>query len=226
MVNRTTVNRVLLAVVGLVLLVGALLVLAGGFDAYHRLGVTPPSWWPLTSPHQPLLSNASRTRWRDRGWWWPAVVAGLALLVVLSVCWLAAQLRQSTPAEFELPTGGGGSGPGGGPVLRLRLRGAALASAVQDAALHLPEVTAARVRLFGSPHRARLRAQLLLEPGSDPSAAVTAFRDGPLAHACAAVGGELPLELRIQVAPSAAEHPTRERRARRGRGRKREPRVA
>ncbi|MCC9308260.1 alkaline shock response membrane anchor protein AmaP [Kitasatospora sp. RB6PN24] len=222
--NRTTVNRVLLAVIGAVLLIGALLVLVGGFDVYHRLAVTPPSWWPLISPHQPVLSTASRTRWRDRGWWWPAVVAGFALLVVLSVCWLAAQLRRPEPAEIELPTHGT-------PGLRLRLRGPALSRAVQEAALHLPEVTAARVRLLGHPHlarrRARLRAQLLLKPGSDPSAAVVAFQRGPLTYAYGAVGGELPLELRLQVASSAGEPPALERRARRRRAkeRRREPRV-
>jgi hypothetical protein len=127
-------------------------------------------------------------------------------------------VRRPAPAEFEVPTGGA-------PGLRLRLRGAALSRAVQEAALGLPQVTVARARLMGRSRRVRLRAQLLLEPGGDPSAAVLAFRAGPLRYACAALGAELPLELRVQVAPSAVAHPVRERRARRGRRRKRQPRV-
>ncbi|MFE9426054.1 alkaline shock response membrane anchor protein AmaP [Kitasatospora sp. NPDC006697] len=213
--SRSAVNRVLLALVGLVLLVGALLVLLGGFDAYRRLGVVPPSWWPLTSPDQPVLSHASRTRWHDQGWYWPVVVAGLAVVVLLSLWWLVAQFRRSAVAEFDLRTEGE-------PQLRLRLRAAALTAAVREAALLLPGVAAARVRLVGRRRRLALRAQLLLEPGGDPVAAVKAFRSGPLDHAAAALGSALPLDLRIQVAPQPAEHPVRERRARRGR---RVPRV-
>ncbi|MFF7634522.1 alkaline shock response membrane anchor protein AmaP [Kitasatospora sp. NPDC008050] len=201
--SRATVNRLLLGLVGLVLVLGTLLVLAGGLDLYRHLGVRPPSWWPLSAPGQPVLSTASRTRWRDRGWWWPAVVAGLAAVALLSLGWLVAQLRRPAPAELELPTPGV-------PGLRLRLRGAALAEAVQHAALEVPQVTAARVRLVGRGKRLRLRALLLLEPGARVTRAVREFRAGPLDHAAAALAhqGELPQDLRIQVAPTEVpRHP-------------------
>lgn len=200
--SRATVNRLLLGLVGLVLVLGTLLVLAGGLHVYRHLGVTPPRWWPLTSPGRPVLSTASRTRWRDRGWWWPAVVAGLAAVALLSLAWLVAQLRRPAPAELELPTPGV-------PGLRLRLRGAALAAAVQYAALDVPQVTAARVSLVGGGKGLRLRALLLLEPGARVTRAVREFRSGPLDHAAAALAhqGELPQDLRIQVAPTEPPRP-------------------
>jgi hypothetical protein len=208
LLSRSTVNRVLLALVGVLLLVGGLLVLAGGVDLYARWGLHPPGWWPLTSPSQPVLSNASRTRWHDRGWWWPAVIAGLVLLVVLTGCWLAFQLRRAAPVELELPAGGV-------PGLRVRLRGAALAGAVREAATGLPSIEDATVRLVGRQHRhRRLSAVLLLAPGSDVRAVVHTFRTGPLAHAREAVP-HLPLDLRIRVAPSPAPHHRPHRRRRR-----------
>ncbi|MGF1426268.1 alkaline shock response membrane anchor protein AmaP [Kitasatospora sp. LaBMicrA B282] len=209
--TRATVNRLLIGLIGLLLVLGALLVLAGGFDLYRHLGVTPPGGWPLTRPGQPLLSSASRTRWHDHGWWWPVVVAGLSVVVLLALWWLLAQLRRPAPAELELP-------PVGPPGLRLRLRGAALAEAVQGAALRLPQVTAGRVRLVGRGHRLTLRAQLLLEPGAAVGPVVDAFRTGPAAHAAAALGrtGELPLDLRVQVAPTPIpKHERPQRKARR-----------
>jgi hypothetical protein len=209
--SRATVNRLLLGLVGLVLALGALLVLAGGLNLYRQLGVRPPSWWPLTSPTQPVLSTASRTRWRDRGWWWPAVVAGLAALALLSLGWLVAQLRRPAPAELELPTPDV-------PGLRLRLRGAALAEAIQGAALKQPQVTAARARLVGRGKRLKLRVLLLLEPGARVVEVVRDFRSGPLAHAAVALAheGELPLDLRVQVAPTEQpRHPRPRGRTRR-----------
>ncbi|WP_329568740.1 alkaline shock response membrane anchor protein AmaP [Kitasatospora sp. NBC_01266] len=209
--SRATVNRLLLGVIGVLLVLGALLVLAGGLSLYRHLGVTPPSWWPLTRPGRPVLSTAERTRWRDRGWWWPAVVAGLVALALLALWWLLAQLRRPTPAELELPTAGV-------PGLRLRLRAEALAEAVQGASLELAQVTAARVAPVGRGRRLRLRVILLLEPGAGVPAVVDAFRAGPAAHAAAALGrtGELPLDLRIQVAPTPAPpHPRKRRRGRR-----------
>ncbi len=206
--SRTTVNRVLLGLAGLLLLLGGLLVLAGGLDLYGHWHLSPPSWWPLTSPSQPVLSDASRTRWRDRGWWWPVVIGGLALLLLLALCWLAAQLRRPSPAELRLATPQT-------PGLALRLRGAALAEVIESAAEALPGVESARVRLLGKERRLRARALLLLEPGADVAAAVRAVHAGPLAQARAALGPdtELPLDLRIRVAapPKAPSEHSRRR---------------
>ncbi|PYC65746.1 alkaline shock response membrane anchor protein AmaP [Streptomyces tateyamensis] len=207
--SRSTVNRVVLGLVAVVLLAGALLVLAGGLHLYRRLGVTPPSGWPLTSARQPVLSSAARTRWRDREWWWPAVVGALAVLVLLALWWLAAQLRRPVPAELDRDTADH-------PGLRLRVRSAALVAAVRETAVGLPRVSAARVALTGRPEP-KLRAVLLLEPGTDPGAAVAAFRTGPNTAATATLGSPtpLPLDLRLQVAPTPKPREPRERRRRR-----------
>lgn len=111
MASRTTTNRSLLALVGLILLGGGLLVLFAGFDLYRRLDVAPPAAWPLTGPDDVLLGSADRLRWSDQGWWWwPAVIAALVLTVLLALWWLFAQLRRRRPGA--LPVGGTPRGKG------------------------------------------------------------------------------------------------------------------
>lgn len=104
-----TVNRVLLGLAGLVLVVVGGAVLATG------LGLSVPSWWPWDGTDDVLFSKADRTRWRDEGWWWPTVIAVLAVLVVLALWWLLAQLRRGRLAEVLVD-----SGDGEGALLRGR----------------------------------------------------------------------------------------------------------
>ncbi|MDH6113488.1 hypothetical protein P3T36_001633 [Kitasatospora sp. MAP12-15] len=212
--SRVTVNRVLLGLVGLVLLVVALLVLAGGLNLYRVWHLGQPSWWPLTRPGQPVLSHAARTRWRHREWWWPVVIAVLTLVAAVSFGWLLAQLRRTSPTELALPTPGT-------PGLTLRVRCSALAAVIATGAEALPEVRRARVRLAGRGSRTQLQAQLLLEPGADVAATVRELQAGPVAQARAVTGGQaplpLPLELRLRVASPASgrvrqpRHPHRPR---------------
>ncbi|MFC8450499.1 alkaline shock response membrane anchor protein AmaP [Kitasatospora sp. NPDC057223] len=192
--SRSTVNRVVLAPAGLVLLLGGLLVLAGGLDLYGRLGIDPPGWWPLTSPDQPLFSHASRTRWTDRDWWWPAVVAGLSLLLALGLWWLFAQLRRTAPSTLALPAPADAG-------LRLRLRTRALEEVLESGAEGLAEVGRARVRIAGRPRRLTVRGAVTLAPGGGPAALVEQFDAGPLAAARSSIGlDELPAALRVRVA--------------------------
>ncbi|MDH6134349.1 hypothetical protein P3T37_003752 [Kitasatospora sp. MAA4] len=210
--SRVTVNRVLLGLAGLVLLVGALLVLAGGLDLYRVWHLGQPSWWPLHSPHRPVLSEAARTRWRNRLWWWPVVIGGLTVVAALAFAWLLAQLRRSSPTELALETPQR-------PGLTLRLRRAALIQALEAGAGALPEVARARVRLAGRLPRLQVRAQLLLDPGADVPATVGELEAGPLAQARTVLGGstELPLDLRLRVSgpprtrARAPRHPHRPR---------------
>ncbi|HWU12071.1 MAG TPA: alkaline shock response membrane anchor protein AmaP, partial [Streptomyces sp.] len=145
----TSVNRVLLGLAGLVLLALGGAVLASG------LGLSVPSWWPFGGTDDVLLSRADRTRWRDEGWWWPTVIAVLAVLVVLALWWLLAQLRRGRLAEVLVD-----SGDGEGALLR----GRALEGALADEAGALDGVAGAKAALSGRRTAPRARVRLLLEP--------------------------------------------------------------
>ncbi|MFB7473871.1 alkaline shock response membrane anchor protein AmaP [Kitasatospora sp. NPDC056184] len=204
--SRGTVNRLLLGVVGLVLLAAGVLVLAGGLDLYSRLGVDPPSRWPLTSPDQPVLSARSRSRWAGESWWWPAVIAGLVVVVAGTAWWLVAQLRRSGPTTVVLPTPGA-------PGLRLRLRTRALEEAVETGAVALPEVERVGVRLVRGSRHPRLRAAVRMTPGGDPAALAEHFETGPRAGARTSLGlPDLPADLRIRVVAARPEVTGRRRR--------------
>ncbi|MEV0194020.1 alkaline shock response membrane anchor protein AmaP [Kitasatospora purpeofusca] len=197
--SRTAVNRLLLGVVGAVLLVVGLLALLGGLDLYRRLGLDPPSRWPLASPDRPVLGARARTRWADRSWWWPVVIGGLSLLVLGLGWWLLAQLRRSGPATVLLPTPGVSG-------LRLRLRTRALEEAVESGAVTLPEVERVGVRLVRGRRHPRLRAAVRMTPGGDPAALAEHFETGPRTGARASLGlPELPAELRIRVVAARPE---------------------
>lgn len=191
--SRSAVNRTILAVAGVLLLAGGLLVLAGGLDLYGKLHLHMPGWWPLTSPDQPVVSSASRTRWVDRSWWWPTVFAVLSLAVVGAVWWLAAQLRRSGPSTVALPTPPGAR-------LTLRLRSHALEDAMETETIELPEVVRVRARLTGRRRRLLIRAAVRLQPAASPADLLTAFHTGPLTHARTSLAlPDLPCELRLRV---------------------------
>ncbi|WP_320780813.1 alkaline shock response membrane anchor protein AmaP [Streptomyces sp. CRN 30] len=189
-----TVNRVLLALAGLVLLVLGGSVLAVG------LGVSPPSWWIHDGPHDVLLSDARRTRWRDSGWWWPVVIAVLAVLLLLALWWLVAVLRRRRLAEVLVDTG-----DGEGAVLR----GRALEDACAEEAGRLDGVARADVRLTGRRTAPRARVRLKLEPHVDPGAALDGLTGGALAHARSSAGADaLPTEVRLKGVGHRAERVT------------------
>ncbi|MFD7710077.1 alkaline shock response membrane anchor protein AmaP [Streptomyces sp. NPDC059785] len=186
-----TVNRVLLALAGLVLLVGGGSVLAVG------LGVRPPSWWIHDGPHDVLLSAARRTRWRDAGWWWPTVIAVLAALVLLALWWLSAVLRRRRLAEVLVDTGDGEGA---------LLRGRAVESALSDEAGELDGVERARIRLTGRRTAPRTRVRLLLQPHADPGDTLRRLTAEALAHARDSAGlAALPAEVRLRAARHRAE---------------------
>ncbi|MFE2020587.1 alkaline shock response membrane anchor protein AmaP [Streptomyces sp. NPDC059499] len=186
-----TVNRVLLALAGLVLLVVGGAVLATG------LGVSVPSWWPFDGKDDVLLSRDDRYRWRDEGWWWPAVIAGLAVLVVLALWWLLAQLRRGRLAEVLVD-----SGDGQGALLR----GRALEGVLGNEARTLDGVSDAKVVLTGRRTAPQARVRLLLEPHAAPDQALRGLADEALAHARTSAGlDELPAEVRLKAVKHRAE---------------------
>ncbi|MEV1047417.1 alkaline shock response membrane anchor protein AmaP [Streptomyces sp. NPDC049916] len=188
---RSTVNRVLLALAGLVLVVLGGAVLAAG------LGASVPSWWPWDGKGDVLLSDADRGRWRDEGWWWPTVIAVLAVLVVLALWWLLAQLRRGRLAEVLVDSGDGEGA---------RLRGRALESALAGEAGELDGVSRANAALTGRRTAPRARVRLLLEPHAAPLGTLNAVADGALTHARQSAGlAELPAEVRLKAVRHRAE---------------------
>lgn len=186
-----TVNRVLLAVIGVVLLILGGSVLAVG------LGLDPPSWWIHDGTDDVLLSDSERTRWRDEGWWWPVVIAVLAVLVLLLLWWFVAALRRRRLTEVLVDTGDGEGA---------LLRGRALETVLTDEAATMEGVHRARTHLRGRRNAPAARVRLLLEPHVDPGTALAELTAGALTHARESAGlASLPAEVRLRAAKHRAE---------------------
>ncbi|MEV0981004.1 alkaline shock response membrane anchor protein AmaP [Streptomyces sp. NPDC049915] len=187
----TTVNRVLLALAGLVLLALGGAVLAVG------LGASAPSWWIHADRHDVLLSDAERTRWRDAGWWWPVVIAALAVLLLLALWWLTAVLRRHRLAEVLVDTGDGEGA---------RLRGRALERVLVGDAGTLDGVARAHAHLRGHRTAPSARIRVHLEPHVDPETALNHLTARTLTHARDATGlTSLPAEVRLRGVRHGAE---------------------
>ncbi|MFB8182251.1 alkaline shock response membrane anchor protein AmaP [Streptomyces sp. NPDC055966] len=193
MTPRLTLNRSLLALAGLVLLGGGLLILFAGLDIYRRHDIVPPASWPLTTPNDVLLSDADRARWSSQGWWWwPAIIAALALVALLALCWLLAQLSRHRPGALPV----GGTPPQEG----VELRDGALSNAIAAEAGTLPGVNHAAVHITGRPAHPRTHIRLTLTPQAAPGAALGALYEGPLRTARRSTGSpHMPTEVRLQV---------------------------
>src|SRR5882757_2430706 len=104
---RTTVNRVLLGLTGLVLLALGLSVLVGSLDLQRNWGFTMPSPWPFTGPKDVLLTAHDRTRYRSHDWWWPVVIAALGVLFLAALWWLLGQARTRRLRQLRIDSGDG-----------------------------------------------------------------------------------------------------------------------
>jgi hypothetical protein len=193
MTPRSALNRTLLALAGLVLLGGGLLILFAGLDLYRRHDLAPPAGWPLTTPADVLLGSADRARWSSQGWWWwPAVIAALVLAALLALWWLVAQLSRRRPGSLPV----GGTPPQEGVELRDR----ALSEAIANEAGALPGVGHAAVLITGRPGRHRTRIKLTLTPEGTPGATLGALCEGPLSTARRSTGLiDMPAEVCLQV---------------------------
>lgn len=186
-----TVNRVVLGLLGLVLVVGGGSVLAVG------LGASPPSWWVHDGKRDVLLSDADRSRWRDEGWFWPTVVAVLAVLLLLALWWLVAQVRRRRLTEVLVETGDGEGA---------LLRGRALESVIVGEAESLEGVQRAGVTLTGRRNAPEARVSLLLEPHAAPGQALHRLSTEALTHARDSAGlARLPAVVWLRAVKHRAE---------------------
>ncbi|MFD9334753.1 alkaline shock response membrane anchor protein AmaP [Streptomyces sp. NPDC060028] len=172
------VNRALLALCGLALLAGGVLLLAAA--------------GPFGGRHAPLLSAEARRRyWHAEGWWWWAVAAGLALCVLMALWWLLSQLRRPRVAAVLVDTGDGAFAV---------LRGRALEEAVAAETRALDGVARCRVALVGRRGAPRLRVAVELEPHAVPADVLATLVGPVLEHARTSTGlPELPAEARLEV---------------------------
>ncbi|MER8155880.1 alkaline shock response membrane anchor protein AmaP [Streptomyces sp. NPDC094472] len=192
--EHTTTNRVLLALLGLVLLGGGLLVLAGGADSYRRLHLTPPADWPLTAPHNVLIPRADQIQWTDRGWWWPAAIAALTLLMLLALWWLLSQPRRRHSRRLSV---------GHTPRDTVTVNDHALRDALTTDLDMLPGVRRARARFLGPPTRPRASIGLTLSPGSTPEHVLEDLSDAADRARQSAGWDRLPTDVRLGVARHA-----------------------
>ncbi|OEU96955.1 alkaline shock response membrane anchor protein AmaP [Streptomyces oceani] len=191
------VNRVLLALLGLVFLTLGLGVLFGGLDLARRWGVDLSGISPWSGPHDVLLTEADRVRWRDREWWWPVVFVALGLLAALLLWWCAAQLRRRRLSEIVVDSGDGESA-----LLRARAFERVLAAEAES----LPGVDRARVVVRGRRTRPRAWVNLTLVAHAEPAVAAEELRTGALARARESAGlTELPAEVRLRCLRHRAE---------------------
>lgn len=193
-----TVNRVLLGLTGAVLVALGAAVLVGALDLQRRWHFSLPSGWPFAGPDDVLLSAADRRKWRDRGWWWPVVIAVFAVLMLLALWWLPAQLGRRRPHDVTV-----GGDDGAGVVL---VRGPALEEALTAEAASLPGVDHAQVVLTGRGTAPEARVTLTLAPHAAPASALRSLSAEVLEHARSSVGLErLPAVVRLRVVRHRAE---------------------
>ncbi|THA75448.1 alkaline shock response membrane anchor protein AmaP [Streptomyces sp. A0592] len=193
MKRKSVVNRALLTLTGAVLLGIGLLALAGSFDLYRRMPLTPPAGWPLAAPDEVLLDDSDRTHWTNEGWWWPTVIAALAIITLLALWWLLAQLRRSHPGDLSLEEA---------PALDgVELHEGALSDAIAADAGHLPGIQRARARMEGSSRHPETHLDITLTPDAEPGPVLRALSDGPLQRVRRSTGRTLSATARLRVPP-------------------------
>lgn len=167
---RSGANRVTLLCAAVVLLALGAALASTVASVRERL----PAYLPRLGADRVWLDQEMLGRWRDHGWWPPVVIATMALLAVLFLCWAAAQIR--TGRLRELPLGQPG----------ITLSATALASAMAERARAVDGVARAHVRLLGRPRRLHARITLVLEPDGSPEAVLRELARGTIAEARAA----------------------------------------
>ncbi|MET9296886.1 alkaline shock response membrane anchor protein AmaP [Streptomyces sp. NPDC003077] len=185
------VNRVLLALIGLILLGVGASVLLGGLDLPRRWHFGMPDHWPWTRAGDVLLSDHNRTRWTGEGWWWPVVIAALAVVVLLALWWLLSQFRRHRLGDILVDSGDGQGA---------RLRGRALEDVLEAQSGSLEGVERSRALLTGRRREPRVRMNLTLAPHADPADVLTRVSDEALAGARRSAGlDHLPAEVRLRA---------------------------
>lgn len=162
-------NRVLLALIGLVLLlVGAgTVVLGTGLFGTDRADA-------------PLLSPSVRAMPQRDGWFWPVVAVGSLIVALLALRWLYAQLRSDRLNRVELEPD-----PANGHT---RLSTGALVDALTGEVAGYRGVREATAHLSGSSADPRLTVRVSLDGRVDPGEVRRRVEEDALVHVRQALG--------------------------------------
>lgn len=185
-IRRGVVNRALLGATGLGLLAGGGLLAVGDGVSLGPVARGVPDWWPAPAADGVLLDRGLMARLRENGWWSPALIAALTLVLALLLRWLARQVLAGVPRWVGLRQNG------------LVLRRRAWERAMTEQAAAVDGVARARVRLVGRPMRAVVT--MVVEPEARP-AEVARAAAGVVADARDSGGVRvLPADVRVRVA--------------------------
>ncbi len=186
---RRTVNRVMLALVGLAMAAGGSVIALAGSSTRDSV----PTWWPQPGSGAPLVDRERLADLRAHDWWTPAVVASAACVLLLALAWALAQLRG----------GGRTSVPMAGSVT---LRPRVLAQVLARRTGAVPGVARARVALPAGRRRLRAGVHVTLEPGAAPATVLRELSEGPFAEARDAAA---PHTVQVRVRIAARPHKSR-----------------
>lgn len=184
-------NRIGLAVVGALMLIGGGYALVLGFGVPRGFGLAGrgPS-------RQPLLEPVERDFAASAGWFWYAIAAGSVVLAVACLYWLAVQgrsgalrrMRMDSPAE---------SAPSSG---RTWMSARAATHAIEDEIEGFFAVRRASARLFGSGVRPRLWLRVLADERCDWPRLRRRLEDEAVAHLASALEvDELPTAVLLHL---------------------------
>lgn len=177
------VNRVVLALLGLALLVG------GGLGLARSMG------WLGTSPTgAPVLPPGARLAIVAQWWFWPAVCAVCAVVGLLCLWWLVAQLHSERLRHLEVD-----AARDGGDTW---LRAGAISEAVEEEVERFPGVRSARMTLLGDPGRHRHRLVVNLTDRADVEAVRSQLTTRTIPNVRQALDFEDPqLDIELVLAP-------------------------
>lgn len=118
-------------------------------------------------------------------------ITALAIIVLLALWWLLAQLRRTRPGHMPIATP---------PTDVVELRDRALSDAIAADARQLPGAQHARVQMAGRANHPEVRITLTLTPDSEPGSVLQALCHGPLERASQSTGWtQLTTQARLQI---------------------------
>jgi hypothetical protein len=186
--RTTRTNRIVLGLVGLLLLV------AGGGGLALGLGAFGDA-----RAGRPVIST-DVTDTADKGWFWPAVALGAAILTVLAVLWLVAQTRTDRVRSFDMePDRSRG---------RTLLHTGAVADAVAEEVGGYRGVSRAHASMRGSAHAPELLLRTSLDGRTSARGVAerVVTETAPRTRQALDVAG-LPVRLEMRLAPRRLRSP-------------------